>query len=271
MRHFLHDMHRSAAVVVFCLILACGLSSSADARVIDSYNLQPAPDGTNIIETYGTFDRYSGFRFSNGQTMPNTHLDEASATVRYRQYIYIDGHPAGLQISQSVDYFADWQFDGFKQNNASGLRQLGVGGTTLSAFFWPYSSTVNQTQVYTAVFLTPPAAGYDKNRSFSPGYGGWQGDAQAGIVKGFGPHLSLEAAFDGDFHGSESIGFDNRRNTDPIWRLQLWANWDWHNGLRTSVGYIGTIGGQQSNSFDGTQFSVPRNADKQTLRAAVSY
>jgi hypothetical protein len=253
------------------LTMALGLFSAAHGQSIDSYYLQPAQDGTNIIELDGSYQRFNAFQLSNGQKTPNTSLDQYSATVRYAHYIYIDGHPAGLQIFQSVDYFADWRFDGFNNDNASGMKKLQAANTTLSAFFWPYANRTNQTYVYTSVFLTPPDTGAPRHYEFAAASNGWDGDAQIGIQKGFGPNLSLEAAVDADFHSDIDVGDSTRRSIDPVYRLQVWANWDWGSGLRTSLGYTGVVGGAWTDTNDSYQYDVPRNAERQTLRVATSY
>jgi len=252
------------------LILAQG-PATVHAQTIDPYYLLPLPNGTNELETYGTYQHFNAFQFSNGRNVPNTSLDEYTATIRYAHYVYIAGLPAGLQIFQSVDYATNWQVNGVNYNNAPGARKLGASNTTLSAFFWPYANWDNQTFVYTAAYLTPPDGSYSPNNTFNAAYGGWQGDMQFGALKGFNSNLSVEAAFDADFRGRESLDFGGQRSTDPTYRLQVWANWDWNPALRTSLGYTGVFGGAVSDWFMGTQTSLERNAETQTIRADVSY
>jgi hypothetical protein len=116
----------------------------------------------------------------------------------------------------------------------------------------------------------PPDGTYSPNKA-SAAYGGWQGDAQIGVAKGFGPNFSLQGAIDVDFLGDESLGYGGHLTTDPIVRLQVWANWDWGNGVRTSIGYTGLAGGAETSSYPG--FSNPSyfTAERQVARAAVSY
>jgi hypothetical protein len=214
----------AALPVACCLILAEGALSSGYAQVIDSWYLDPAANGTNVIDTYVTYQHFGGFQYSNGQNFPGTTLDQYSATVRYAHYFYIADHPAGLQLFQTAGYFSNWQFNGFNNDNAPGMHKLQAGDTTLSAFFWPYASHVNQTYLYTAAYVTPPAAGYSENYHVTAGYGGWQGDVQIGLTQGFGPNFSVEAAADVNLQGSEPLGGGYERNVLPIYRLQVWTN-----------------------------------------------
>jgi hypothetical protein len=183
----------------------------------------------------------------------------------------IGNDPAGFQIFQSEDYFANWRFDGVNYDNKAGMKKLQASNTTLSAFFWPYANRTNQTYVYTSVFVTPPDAGAPRHYQVTAGSSAWSGDAQFGIVKGFGPNLSLEAAADADFHGDVELDGGIQRSVDPTYRLQVWGNWDWGNGLRTSFGYTGVVGGALIDTYGSYRYSVVRNAERQTLRAAVSY
>jgi hypothetical protein len=254
-----------------CIIAAEGFGSTAEAQAIDTYYMLPLANGSNVVELSGSYAHFNSFQFSSGQKIPNTSLDEYSATFRYARYITIYGHPAGFQLIQPASYFTNAQFNGVNINDAPGIRRLGAGNTTLSAFFWPYANTAEQAYVFTAAYLAPPDGSYSRTNSFNAAYGGWQGDAQIGAVKGVGPNFSLQAAFDADFHGNEPLGFGARLGIDPIYRIQTWANWDWGSGLRTSIGYTGVFGGNWTTSIANTDSAVPRNAELQRVRAAAAY
>ncbi len=241
------------------------------AQTIDTYYLSPEADGTNVIEFDGSFQHSTSFRYSDGRSVPDVAFDQYQAVVRYAHYIYIDGHPAEFQIIQPFDYASNWRFGGFSYNNQPGMRKLQAGGTTLSAVFWPYADRDSRTYVYTAGFVTPPDGSFSSGNSVNGGSGAWGGDVQFGVVKGFGANFSAEGAFDVDFHGSADLGDGYQRNIDPIYRIQIWANWDWGSGLRTSIGYTGMFGGAWSDSDGGATFNVPRDAEAQTIRGAVSY
>ena len=259
------------AVLPFVCLLADGVMSRTSAQGIDPWYLVPAADGTNLIESSVTYHHFDAFHYSNGISLPGVSLDDYIATIRYAHFFYIGGLPAGLQIFQSAGYGSNWQVNGSNLDNAPGMHKLLAGNTTLSAFLWPYASEASQTYLYTAAYLTPPDGSYAANYAFNEAYGGWQGDLQVGAFKGFGSNVSLEGAGDVQFHGSESLPFGEQSNTDPTYRLQLWANWDWGNGVRTALGYTGVFGGAASVTSQGIRHSLYRNAEVQAIQASVSY
>ncbi len=264
----------AAPTALMCLLLAQGLAPGAKAQSIDTYIMVPLPASTNVIEADGTYNSSNGFHYTNGQTLPSTSNDNYGAGLRYTRYMAIGDHPIAFQISQSATYFADWQSGGYNEKNYPGMHTVSASNTNLSMLFWPYANAAEQAYVFTAAYLIPPDGSYAPNK-VSAAYGGWQGDAQIGMSKGFGPNFSLQAAIDADFHGDESLGGGTRLAIDPTYRLQIWANWDWSNGLRTSVGYTGVVGGAE-NPYSTVNGPIPLdytllNAERQNLRAAVSY
>jgi hypothetical protein len=242
---------------------------SAWAENVLPYEFLPYPNGTNRIDVDLGINHFDTFQYTSGTNVPNTHYNEFSSTLHYVRYLEIAGHPAGIQIFQSVGLATGLEFGGSDVGNSHGVGQAEVEDTVLSAFFWPYADPAGQAYLYTGAYLSVPDGTYRKHNNFDNAYPGWTGDVQIAAFKGIGPNFSLEGAFDAIFSSDTAVVLPTigTRSVTPTYSLQVWANWDWGNGLRTSLGYLGQFGGQVAIN----NFNDFRSNDLQRIRAAVSY
>ena len=268
LRQFLLGATAGLAAVAFA-------SSQGHAQFITPDAMLPLPAGTSFVETMFGLSHYYGFQFTNGRNVPDTSLDNYAGTLELAHYFDIAGQRFAVKLSQSAALTENWQVGGLDNSNASGMRKLGASDPFLSVDYWPLIDTANRMFVFTSLSVAPPIGSYDENRSINAGFGAWRGMAQIGAHKGYGANFSIDLAFDAGIYGDQPKLFGQSVSTDPTYRVQAWLNWDWGNGLRTSVGYAGVFGGDMTEryftGFSYQRSSLLRSADVQRIRASVSY
>jgi hypothetical protein len=275
-------LERTAAAAALAGLLALASGQGANAQAIDPDTMTPRAAGTTLVRTTLGIDHYGAFQLNNGASFPNTHFDFYDANLTLEHYFDFAGQHFSVGISQGAGIFDNFKFDGYDENNAAGLRQPGLTNTQLFARYWPYIDEKRQAFVDVAAFLNPPDGTYQPTRSFNVASGAWQGSLEAGGHKGFGAHFSVDAAADVLFTGDRDRQVSSV-STDPSYALQVWANWDWSNGVRTSIGYTGSLGGEwyyNAPVYGSFPYITPtgydrqneyRSAQYQRFRAEVSY
>jgi hypothetical protein len=71
-----------AAMVCAVLGLAiCALPFAARAQSIDPDTMTPRANGTDLVQTTLSFDRFGSLNFTNGTSYPKSHYDSYAATI----------------------------------------------------------------------------------------------------------------------------------------------------------------------------------------------
>jgi hypothetical protein len=255
------------------LILAQASIHAAKAQAIDTEYMLPLPNGTNLIEASGALNTANAFHFTNGQDAHDSSLTEYDFDFRFAHYMDIEGYTAGIQLFQTAAYTSNLKVGGVS-TNGQGVATLGAGNTTFSAFFFPYQTKEEEkkTDVFTAVYLTPPDGTYSSNPNrISSAFGGWQGDMQVGLVKGITEEFSLQGAFDIQLHGNQPIDGGAHIGTAPTYRAQVWAIYEWSEAVGTSIGYTSVFGGAQTFSGPAGSASTYTSDERQRIRAEATY
>lgn len=226
-----------------CLALLIAGSKIAGAQEIEPNDFVPAPDGTNIALGYYVYGHNGDFSVAKGSTIKNSGLEVNLGIGRYVHYDYIAGFPAGVQIMQG---FGSESGGHLGDTNANGVRlgsSFGAANTTLSAFIWPYSSIEKKQYFIVAGFLNPPDGQYNKNSGINVGSPAWSGEVQFGWDQGIGEHFSYDLGFDVIKSGNYTAPLGRRNSTDPAFRLQGFANWNWTSAFQTSIGWESILDG----------------------------
>jgi len=246
---------KTAWAPALCLLAALCLSKPVVAQEIEPFEFVPLPAGTNLILGYYVFGHGSEFHSDttssplgsrSGSTTKNSNIDVNIAIARYVHYFDVGGMPAGVQILQPFGNISA----SFGGQSLGG--QFGAGGTTLSAFIWPYVNTASKTNILLAGFLVPPDGTYHRSQIINVGDNRFRGTVEAGISQALGDSFAFDAAFDVQFYGDNANGFpgNTRISQDPTYRLQLWGTYRISPTITTSLGYEGFFGGvQTSNGF----------------------
>ena len=238
MRLLLSGARSGALLVLGCLGLWVASGQMAGAQEIEPNDFVPAPDGTNIVLGYYVYGHNEDYSIANGPTVKNSGLEVNLGLARYVHYDYVFGMPAGVQIIQSFGSESAGHIGTTRLGSA-----FGAGNTTLSGFIWPYASTERKQYLILAAYLYPPDGTYDKYSAVNVGSAAWGGDFQIGWDQGIGEHFSYDLGFDVRKFGDVTSPGGLRGTTDPDFRLEAWASWNWTRAFQTSIGWESLLGG----------------------------
>lgn len=252
----------------FALLLAAMILLAAkdgQAQLIEPNDFVPLPPGSNAIQGYYDYGNLTEFSVANGPTFTDhTGLQVNLGAVRYLHYFAVGGHPAAVQVYQIFGSESGGQIGGQSIGSASGAMDV-----ALNAAFWPYADRAHSRYLVVVGWFYPPTGTYDPHSFLNLGDNRWKGDVQLGWHGAIATKVSYDLSFDTTFYGDNDNAFPGglTLTQTPTYELQGWVNWRWNPRFQTSLGYLGTFGGEQSvNGVLNGQ-----KTEEQRLRAAVSY
>jgi hypothetical protein len=256
MRNVARQSLRGALFGAAAMALAMGASHHASAQSIEASDLVPAPDGTNLLLGYYTYNHYDSDHSPSGKVSAS--VNGNLFIERYVHYSYLGNTPAGFQFL-ALNGWNTGTVGGASANTGGELEAI------VSGFIWPGANTATKTYPFVGFYLYPPinSAGYGSNA--------WAGSLQLGIDKGFGDNFSIDADEYTTFSGESTAG-SVRTTTDPSYTLQVWFNWNWTPQLETSIGWQSNFGGEGTsvNALTGTG-TVNPGSQREEIRGWVSY
>jgi hypothetical protein len=250
-------------------LLALG-THAASAQEAEPNDFVPAPPGTNAVLGYYVYGHNSGYSPAKGNTISDASLDVNLGIARYVHWFAVGPYTAGVQV---VAPFGSEGPGHIGSGPGSSLgNTFGLANTTFSAFIWPYNNPANKQYLILAGYVNPPIGSYDKTKALNVGGPGWSGEAQIGWDQGIGEHFSYDAAADIIAYGDTTSPGGVKGSTDPAFRLQAWANWNWTPKFQTAIGWESILGGTgyADTAYTG-KFATGAKGEFERLRLNASY
>jgi hypothetical protein len=170
MRNVARQSLRAALFGAAAMALVMGASHHASAQSIEASDLVPAPDGTNLLLGYYTYNHYDSDHTPSGKVSAS--VNGNLFIERYVHYSYLGNTPAGFQFL-ALNGWNTGTNGGASANTGGELEAI------VSGFIWPGANTATKTYPFVGFYLYPPinSAGYGSNA--------WSGSLLLGIDKGF--------------------------------------------------------------------------------------
>ena len=253
----------ASAIVAIALTLAC--TSRSHAIDVEANDYVDAPDGTNVVIGYYSFQHANEYNSTvAGTSSSRTHLDQNTGIFRYVYYNSIFNVHYVAQFLIPVASLNNVQIDGAHLNNT-----FGAADPILSVGVWGISNPAKKQYLTLFSYTSVPPGSYSSDHALSIGTNRWSEDIQANYTqrwwKGFGTDFDLDYIYYGDNSNANVLNQTLKQKSS--WQAEAWLNYDITLTSFVAVGWLGEYGGTQT--IDGVP--TGNKTEYQQIRAEYAF